>query len=123
MKKFIALLALAFPIVASADYVDVISGKLNPGCSMSKYLQIVKDFNEQWAKDRAYTVEILMPLQSRDLGTFFWVGRAANAEAFGKGLDAWVAAQADANSAPAKLMVRFRECVAYESRAGFTAVQ
>jgi hypothetical protein len=54
MKKLIALFVLAFPMAASADYIDVIAGQLKPGCSMSKYLQIVKDFNEQWAKDYGY---------------------------------------------------------------------
>jgi hypothetical protein len=123
MKKLIALLALAFPLAASADYVDVIASKLNPGCSMSKYMQIVNDFNEQWAKDRGYKVQILRPLESPDLGTFYWVGRAASAEAFGKGLDAWVGAMADPNSAPAKLMARFNECATGQSRAGYATVQ
>jgi hypothetical protein len=122
MKKLIALLALVFPFAASADYVDVIASKLNPGCSMTKYLQIVKDFNAQWANAHAYKVEILTPLQSRDVATFYWIGRAANAEAFGKGLDAWVAAQADSNSAPAKLMARFNECATGESRSGYNAL-
>ena len=119
MKKLIALFVLAFPMAASADYVDVIAGQLKPGCSMSKYLQIVKDFNEQWAKEYGYKAEVLMPLQSKDLATFFFVGRVADAAAFGKGLDAWNAAQADANSTPAKLMARFRECTTGESRAGY----
>ena len=119
MKKLIALFALALPMAAQADYLDVISSKLNPGCTMDKYLQIVQDFRDQWANDRGYKVEILFPLQSRDLGTFYWVGRATSAEAFGKGLDAWVTAQSDPNSAPAKLMARFRECTTSESRAGY----
>ena len=121
MKKLIALVVLAFPTLAFADYVDVIAGKLNPGCSMSTYLQVVKDFNEQWGKDYGYKAEVLVPLQSRDLATFYWVGRVANAAAFGKGLDAWSAAQADANSTPAKLMARFRACTTNESRAGFAS--
>ena len=49
MKKLIAFVLLAFPMASLADYVDVIHGKLNAGCSMSTYLAIVKDFNEQWA--------------------------------------------------------------------------
>jgi len=86
---------------------------------MQKYLQIVKDFNEQWAAARGYKVEILVPMQSRDLATIYWVGRSPNAEAFGKGLDAWTAAQSDPESAPAKLMARFRECTTSESRAAY----
>ena len=41
MKKLIALVALAFPFAAQADYIDVIAGKMLPGCTMAKYLQIV----------------------------------------------------------------------------------
>ena len=119
MKKLIALFLLALPMAAQADYVDVISAQLNPGCTMDKYLQIVQDFRDQWGDARGYKVEVLVPAQSRDLGTFYWVGRVSTAEAFGKGFDAWVAAQSDPNSAPAKLMARFRECTASESRAGY----
>ena len=119
MKKLMFLLVLAFPMASQADYVDVIAAKLNPGCTVSKYLQIVQDFRVQWADARNYRVEILFPAQSRDLGTFFWVGRISNAEAFGKGLDEWASAQSDPDSGPAKLMARFRECSTSESRAGF----
>ena len=86
---------------------------------MSKYLQAVGDFNEQWAKSFGYKVEILVPQQSQDFHTFYWVGRIAYAESFGKGLDAWNAAQSDPNSLPSKLMARFRECTVNQSRAGF----
>ena len=119
MKKLMLLFVLAFPMASHADYLDVIAGKLNPGCTMDKYLQIVQDFRDQWANERGYKVEILIPMQSRDLGTFFWVGRISSAEAFGKGLDAWVSAQSDPNSGPAKMMARFRECTTNESRAGY----
>jgi hypothetical protein len=119
MKKLMLLFVLAFPMAAQADYLDVIAGKFNPGCTADKYLQIVQDFRDQWANARGYKVEILFPVQSRDLGTFFWVGRISNAEAFGKGLDAWSSAQSDPNSVPAKLMARFRECATNESRAGY----
>jgi len=119
MKKLMLLFVLAFPMASHADYLDVIAGKLNPGCTMDKYLQIVQDFRDQWANARGYKVEILIPMQSRDLGTFFWVGRISSAEAFGKGLDAWVSAQSDPNSGPAKMMARFRECTTNESRAGY----
>lgn len=92
---------------------------MNPGCTMGKYQQIVQDFRDQWVKDRGYTVEILVPVQSRDLGTFFWVGRISNAEAFGKGFDEWIAGQSDPNSVSGKLSARLRECVTMESRAGY----
>ena len=119
MKNLMVLFVMAFPMTSYADYLDVIAGKLNPGCTMDTYLQIVQDFRGQWADARGYKVEILVPAQSRDLATFYWVGRISNAEAFGKGLDAWVSAQSDPNSAPAKLMARFRACTTSESRAGY----
>jgi len=119
MKKLMFLFVLAFPMAAQADYLDVISAKFNPGCTVDKYLQIVQDFRDQWANARGYKVEILFPAHSRDLRTIYWVGRSASAEAFGKGLDAWTAAQADPSSGPAKLMARFRECTTSESRASY----
>jgi len=119
MKKLMLALALMFPLASQADYVDVIAFKMTGACSMAKYLQIVKDFNEQWAATYGYKVQILVPQQSQDVQTLYWVGRIANAEAFGKGLDAWTAAQSDANSLPAKLMARLRECSVNQGRAGY----
>lgn len=119
MKKLMLLFALMFPLAAQADYIDVIAWKMTGKCTMEKYLQIVKDFNEQWAKPYGYRAEILAPQQSQDVHTFYWVGRIADAQAFGKGLDAWNAAQSDPNSLPSKLIARFSECVVNESRAGF----
>lgn len=119
MRKLIALMLLALPMASHADYVDVIAWKLKDGCSMSQYLQIVKDFNELWAREYGYHAEVLVPVQSSEVTTYFWVGRVANGAAFGKGLDAWTAAQADANSMPAKLMARLRECATNERRAGY----
>ena len=121
MKKLMLLFVLAFPMASQADYLDVIGFKMNPGCTMGKYLQIVQDFRDQWAEARGYKVQILFPVQSEDLGTFFWVGRISNAEAFGKGLDAWMSAQSDPNSGPAKLMARFRECTTNQSRTGYVS--
>jgi hypothetical protein len=121
MKKLIALFLLAFPTASFADYVDVIAVKMVPGCTMATYLQVVKDFNQQWGAAHGYKVEILAPMQGQDLSTYFWVGRIANAEAFGKGLDAWHTAQADPNSTAAKLMARLRECTTIERRAGYFA--
>ena len=121
MKKLMLLFVLAFPMASQAEYFDVIGGKLSPGCSVEKYLQIVQDFRVQWADARGYKVQILFPTHSEDLGTFFWVGRISNAEAFGKGLDAWMSAQSDPTSAPAKLMARFRECTTNQSRTGYVS--
>jgi hypothetical protein len=123
MKKLIAVLLFAVPSLALADYVDVLAGKLKPGCNAATLQQIVKDFNDTWgAKEYGYTAEILWPLQSRDLGTIYWVGRVADSTAFGKGFDAWRAAQSDANSVAGKLGTRLLDCVAWESRAGYASL-
>lgn len=119
MKKLIALALLLLPTVSFADYVDVIRAKLNPGCSMTTYLTIVKDFNEQWGKEYGYKVEILTPVQSEDITTFFWVGRIASGSAFGKGLDAWHTGIADPNTTAGKLMARLAACTTSLSRSGY----
>ena len=119
MKKLMLLFVLAFPMASHADYLDVIAMKMTGACSMSKYLQAVKDFNEQWGKSHGYRSEILAPLQSEDAKVFYWVGRTANAETFGKGLDEWNRGLADENSLSAKLMARFAECSTILSRSSF----
>lgn len=119
MKRIIALALLLVPVVSFADYVDVIRGKLIPGCSMKTYLAIVQDFNEQWGKEYGYKVEILTPVQSEDVTSFFWVGRIASGTAFGKGLDAWHSGIADPNSTAGKLMSRFVACTTNVSRSGY----
>ena len=108
--KIAPLLAvLACPLIASADYLDVIEFKMKEGCTMAKYMDIVKDFNTN-AESRGYKAEILMPYYGNTLDSIIWVGRSKNLEAFGKGANAYYDAAADANSAEGKLGARFREC-------------
>ena len=97
------------PLIASADYLDVIEFKMKEGCTMAKYLDIVKDFNTN-AESRGYKAEILTPIYSSNLESFIWVGRTKDIEAFGKGSKAYGDAAADANTAEGKLGARFREC-------------
>lgn len=96
----IALLSL--PFGTSADHMDVIQMKICENCSVAEYVAIMEDCNEQWGADYGYSAELAVPLQSDDLVSVFWVGRSANAEAFGKAWDAWRDAQADATSTAAK---------------------
>jgi len=49
----------------------------------------------------------------------FWVGRSANAAAFGKAWDTWRDALAKADSVPAKLNARLAACSTNVSRSGF----
>jgi hypothetical protein len=119
MKKLALLFVLAFPMASQADYLDVIGIKMTGACSMAKYVQAVKDFNEQWGKSHGYRSEILAPIQSEDVKVFYWVGRTTSAETFGRGLDEWNQGLNDPNSLSAKLMARFAECTTIISRSSY----
>ena len=69
MKRLLAAMLLFLPAVSMADHLDVIEFKLKDGCSFSKYLGIVKDFNE-WGKGHGYKAEILMPVQRATFAQF-----------------------------------------------------
>lgn len=109
MKRFLAAALFLSASAAQADHLDVISFTLKDGCSLGQYLEIVDDFNE-WGKAYGYQTEIAVPSFSDNLETIYWLGRSANAEAFGKAHDDWEGAQTDADSVPARLMQRFGEC-------------
>ena len=109
----------AFPWTAAADHNDVILIKLNADCSLQDFIKIKDDFNATWAKDYGYHAEIAVPLQASDLSTVTWVGRSANAAAFGKAWDAWRDAQPDAKSTAAKLQARLDACSTNLNRRGF----
>jgi len=118
MKRLLAALLLTMSVPATADHYDVIEFKLKDGCSLATYLQVVKDFNE-WGKGHGYRAEVASKVQHPDLTTLLWIGRSANAAAFGKAWDTWRNAQADANSAPAKLNARFAACSTNVSRRSY----
>lgn len=119
MKKLFCLAMLCLPFSAFADYLDVIEVKLNEGCSFSQYLAIKNDFNSQWGSKNGYRAEVLMPIQSHNLVSFYWVGRAANAAAFGKAWDQWRDELSDPDSVAAKLWARFEACSMNMSRRGY----
>jgi hypothetical protein len=81
--------------------------------------QIVTPSCSRWKRGETKKGPTFVPAQSSEVGMYYWVGRISNAEAFGKGLDAWMSAQSDPNSGPAMVMARFRECVTNQSRAGY----
>jgi hypothetical protein len=118
MKRVLAAMVLMLPVTSMANYLDVIEVKLNQGCTFSSYVAIAKDFNE-WGKTNGYKAEFLMPVQRASLDTVFWVGRTANAAAFGKAWDSWRDALANPDSVPAKLWTRFVACSTNVSRSGF----
>ena len=76
------------PTAASADYLDVFDFKWNEGCDFAKYMQLVKDFNSQWASKYGYRAEIAVPVYSNDLGSWRWLGRSKTTADFGKAWDA-----------------------------------
>ena len=117
----IALIAalLLFPLSAAAEHMDVIQVTLKEGCTVAQYAAIKDDFNEQWGKHNGYLAEIAAPLQNDDLVSVFWLGRSANAAAFGKAWDTWRDALMDPKSMESKLNVRFNKCSDNSSRSSF----
>ncbi len=121
MKKLLCALLLMLPIGAFADHIDVIEVGLNEGCSLSTYLAIKDDFNEQWAKKYDYNAEVLVPIQSNNLTSLFWVGRSTNAAGFGKAWDQWRNDLTDPESVASKLWARFLDCSTNMGRRGYDA--
>ena len=112
------LTMLACPLIASADYIDVIEFKLKEGCTMAKYMDIVKDFNTL-IEPKGYKAEIMSPFYSSNLESLIWVGRTKDVESFGKGSNAYGNAATDANTAEGKLAARFRECSTSTARRSY----
>lgn len=109
MRKFLVAAVLLLPFQAFAEHMDVIEFKLKDECSVSKYMEIVADFNK-WGKTVGYQAKIAVPLQSNNLESTYWLGTSADAAAFGKAWDTWRDAQGNPDSVPAKLQARFAEC-------------
>ena len=121
MKRLILTALLICPVIVSADYIDVIEAELNEGCSAGTYLAIVKDFNEDWGKANGYQTEIFFPVQSNNMTSTYWVGRAESAAAFGAAFDKWTSDLGDPNSVASGLMARFAECSTTLGRRGYLA--
>ena len=121
MKNLLLIVTLlALPLsAAGAGHMDVIQVKLHEGCSVDDYVRIKNDFNEQWGKSNGYMAEVLVPIQSEDLVSLYWVGRTANAAAYGVAWDAWRDQLTDSKSVAAKLWARIEKCGANQSRSGF----
>lgn len=116
------LAVLVAPQHASADNLDVIVSKLKDGCTMEKYLAIVKDFNAYYA-DKGYKAEIAVPLHAETQDTFVWVGRSASTTAFGQAYDHWEADLGKKGSAVNKLNARFDECSTNTSRSSYVTAR
>lgn len=119
MKTMIVAGMMLMSAPAFAEHMDVIQVKLKDGCSLTQYLSIVSDFNNNFGKSHAYGARIAVPLQGENLDSFFWLGTTANAAAFGKAWDAWRDGLADSNSVSAKLAARFDSCATNVNRWGY----
>ena len=53
------------------------------------------------------------------MASIYWVGRSANAEAFGKAWDTWRDSLSDPKSAAAKLNARLEKCGSTEARRSY----
>ena len=125
MKKLLLAFIVCLSLGVSADdhsksgHMDVIEFEMLEGCSMEKYMEIVKDFNV-WGKRHGYHAKIAAPLQSNNLTSYYWLGTSKDVATFGKAYDAWRNAQSDSDSEPAKLAARFSECTKNLGRRGYT---
>ena len=115
----LALLLLAAPLGANADYVDVITDKLSPDCTMEKYLINVEEFRGVMkAEGYTYRVEIMAPVTGDDLNVVFWVGRTKDLATFGAEYTKWLAALDKPGSPEAKMNEKLNQCSTNLSRSG-----
>ncbi len=119
MKKLLLAILLISPISVLADHIDVIEVTLNEGCTVSKYVAIKDDFNEQWGAKNGYHSEVLVPIQSNNLISLYWIGRSENAAGFGSAYDQWRNDLADPDSVASKLWARFLDCSTNVGRRGY----
>ncbi|NNC36413.1 MAG: hypothetical protein EX271_12485 [Acidimicrobiales bacterium] len=118
LTKLVITAALMVPFTAQAKHMDVIEMEFVNGCTLSKLMPIVADFNE-WGKAYGYSAEIAAPLQSNSLTSYYWLGTSADAASFGAAWDAWRDAQSDSKSVPAKLQARFEDCTINKARRSY----
>lgn len=119
MKTLLVAALALLPLAVSADHLDVIQFELKDGCTIEEYLAIKDDFNAQWGQEYSYRAEVLVPVQSHDLKSFYWVGRSPDAASFGAAWDAWTSQSADSSSVAAKLVARFSRCSDETSRRSY----
>ncbi len=119
IRHALAGLLLALPLAAAADHLDVIEVKLNEACSLDTYLAIARDFNTQWAPKHDYRAEVLVPIQSHNLVSLYWIGRSKDAGGFGRAWDAWREDLKNPDSVASKLWARFGKCGQNVSRRGY----
>jgi len=119
MKTLLIIATLFIPFSALADHMDVFEFKLKNNCSLSEFLEVVKDFNHDWGEKNSYRAEIAVPIQSDNLVNIYWLGRSASTESFGKAWDTWRNELEDKDSTASKLSKRIDACSENLSRHGY----
>jgi hypothetical protein len=114
----LAIVFLAAPLAANAQYVDAISNKLIGGCTLDQYLVAVGEFRGVMKSEGyGYTVEIMQPLTG-ELGAIWWVGRTADLATYAADYTRWEKALANAGSPEAKVNAKLDACAENVSRQG-----
>ena len=119
MKKLLMGAMLIAPMTAFAGHMDVIGFHMTGDCSTEQYMQIVRDFNDNWGKDNGYHAEVVQPLHNDDLETWYWLGRTEDSVAFGKAWEQWVSDLGDPDSVASGLWERFQQCETNMSRSSY----
>jgi len=115
----VALLLLAAPQAANADYIDVITNEISSDCTLENYLADVEAFRGvMTAQGYTYTVEIMAPVTGEELDVIFWVGRTKDFATFGAEYTKWLAALDKPGSPEAKVNEKLNKCATNLSRSG-----
>ncbi|HME72727.1 MAG TPA: hypothetical protein VKM54_23095 [Myxococcota bacterium] len=115
----LAFTMLLTPLVARADYLDVITSRLKDGCPIDRYLGVVDEFRGVMkSQGYKYSVEVAPPFTGPDLSVVYWIGREPSFATFGQESDRWDAAIAKPGTPEAKVNEKLAACSTNVSRSG-----
>ena len=123
MKLLISLVSICLfaPVVASADYLDVIATKLKEDCSLAEYNKVIEEFRGVMTSEKySYSVEIAVPFTGPELDVVYWIGRTKDIATFGVENGRWDQALANAKSPEAKVNAKLEKCSVNVRRTGST---
>jgi hypothetical protein len=123
MKLLISLVSICLfaPVVASADYLDVIATKLKDNCSLAEYNKVIEEFRGVMTSEKySYSVEIAVPFTGPELDVVYWIGRTKDIATFGVENGRWDQALANAKSPEAKVNAKLEKCSVNVRRTGST---
>jgi hypothetical protein len=120
-STLLVCVTLLAPLAAHADYLDVITTKLNASCTLDKYRGVVDEFRGVMkSQNYKYTVEVAVPFVGSDLSLVYWVGRTPDKATFGQENDRWDAAVAKPDTPEAKVNAKIAACGVNVARTGST---